>query len=373
MRQLLGSLQSARAPNRLAESEESIGSQTLLEEALAGFQRIGAVQEQAFTLMAIGFHHQNRGRPRAAAVSYGEARDHFVQLGQVLPVISIEALLGLLNLTTADFTEGFDLLHNAAERFLEKGKLELARGMLSNESFEALRYRNAEYALETRMQAIAMSQQLGLTWEHAWDMWELGEIYRYMGRFGKARTYYDRSLPGFEAEPGGHGLTFYDRGLGDCAMGMGDYAEAYRRFDASLRRSSGSEHAWSMTYALRGLGDAALGLGKPILARNHLVGALRSSYERHTLPGDPGGLYLSVFAAVARLYYFLGMMPEAQRLAGYVLAHPLTWNETRRDLEKETWTEPTQLRVLRDEDNFLEFMTLCQKLSEELQALEIPN
>lgn len=381
-RQLLGRLTSYTGPQSaifawrgLADDPELSEDEPLrlLEQALAGFRQLGSVREESFTLIAIGFHHQNSGRMAAAKSSLEEAHAILLALGESLTRATVVAELGHLAMRTGDFDEAFRCLRDAANIFLEQGRLRLANGTLSAESYEALRYSTPEHALETRKQALSLSLTTGHHWEHGWDLWEMGEIYRFMGDFAAARAWYERALPVFAGGIDHNGLTFYDRGLGDIALAEGDFQEAYRRFEASLQRATETDHLWSINYALRGLADAAMGLGEFATARQHLVEALQAAYERQTAPGDPGGMFLAVFAAAARFFHAMHQEPEARDLACYVLKNRLTWNETRRDLERLPWVGDCARPGPGEPDPLSEYMSKSLALMSQLEALDIAD
>ena len=382
VRQLLGGVISAEGPDRLVSTRASGPTPAtgttddpllLLEEALSGFRQLGDIREEAYTLLSIGFHHHNRGQLGSASASLHQAIDILLKLGEPSLIASVENELGYVQSKMGDFSGTLTLWESATDRFLSQGRLEHANGQLSKLSFEALRYATPEYALQFRQRALAISRKTGRNLAHGWDLWEMGEIYRIMGDYATARDWYDQAVSVFKAGNDQNGSTFYHRGLGEIALGRGDYAEADRQLRISLQLADELNHPWSMVYAARGLSEVAMGMGRLSAARNHLVVALCVILERSTVPGDTGGLYLSVFASAVRLFHELAMEEEAGRLARYVLDNPLTWGETRRNLERLALIPQDDRRVSIKEDMLKEFMVKCLELRTRMLTLTIPS
>lgn len=156
----------------------------------------------------------------------------------------------------------------------------------------------------------------------------MGEVYRVRGDGDEARRWYDRALELFG--DGNHvGRSFYQRGLGDLALARGDHIAARRHFLVSHQEAGTINHDWQLIYALSGLARAALMAGARREARTYLVEALRTALEKDHL----GGLASSILRGVVE-YWLVNDHSAAYRLAALILAHPLTWRETRRDVAR---------------------------------------
>jgi tetratricopeptide (TPR) repeat protein len=118
--------------------------------------------------------------------------------------------------------------------------------------------------------------------------------------------------------------TFYQRGLGDIAYTRGDPTAAKRHFQASLVSARITDHDWSAAYALAGLARAALALQRPDEAREYIYEALAKAQKY-----GADGIVLVVLAGIAEVYAATGAPEQAHTLASLVIAHPMSWNETK--------------------------------------------
>lgn len=203
------------------------------------------------------------------------------------------------------------------------GNYRLECWTLGWDSIYAQRYHTIERALFKRQGALMLAEEFGLEYDKAWSAFELGEVYRLMGDEAAARNWYNLSHPQFEQQGQDMGLAFYQRGLGDLALGREDWAEAHERHSAYLNWAN-KEDTWSHIYALCGVGRAEIGLGRHDEALAHFREALQlavSSRRRDTVS-------LPV-ACLARLAVESGHSALAGLLAAAVVASPLTWIETR--------------------------------------------
>ena len=208
------------------------------------------------------------------------------------------------------------------------GNFRLECWTLGWDSIYALRYHSVERALFKRQGALLLAEEFGLEYDKAWSAFELGEVYRVLGDETSARNWYDLSLPQFEQQGQDMGLAFYQRGLGDLALGRGDWQEAYERHNTYLSWA-GSEDTWSHIYALCGVGRADMALGRPDNALTHFRDALKlavSSRRRDTVSFP--------IACMAHLAAEAGHPALGGRLAAAVIASPLTWLETRAWVDK---------------------------------------
>src|SRR4029450_10161071 len=85
-----------------------------------------------------------------------------------------------------------------------------------------------------------------------------------------------------------------------------------------------TDHDWSAAYALAGLARAALALQRPNQARKYLYDALTKAQKYGT-----DGIMMVVLAGIAEVYAATGASEEAHQLASLVVAHPMSWHETK--------------------------------------------
>jgi hypothetical protein len=122
---------------------------------------------------------------------------------------------------------------------------------------------------------------------------------------------------------------FYHRGLGDIAHACGDPAASERHFQASLAAAREAGHEWAAVYALVGLARAALALQRHDEARAHLSGALTKA-EKH----GADGIVMVVLTGIAEMCTATGVPEQAYRLASLVMAHPMSWHETKAQAQR---------------------------------------
>jgi len=120
------------------------------------------------------------------------------------------------------------------------------------------------------------------------------------------------------------GTIFYHRGLGDIAYACGDPAAAERHFQASLALARETGHDWPAAYALAGSARAALALQRPDEAREYLYEALTKAQKY-----GADGIMMVVLTGIAEVYAATGAPEQAHPLASLVIAHPMSWNETK--------------------------------------------
>jgi tetratricopeptide (TPR) repeat protein len=214
---------------------------------------------------------------------------------------------------------------------LQRGHLAEAVIALSRESYEALRYSDLAHARRTRERSLSLARQAGDRYDEAWQFWELGEIERVAGNYTAAQQHYEQAHVLF-ADMRDHatgwavavGTIFYHRGLGDIAYACGDPAAAERHFQASLAIASETSHDWPAAYALAGLARAALALQRPDEAREYLYEALTKAQKY-----GADGIMMVVLAGIAEVYAATGAPEKAHPLASLVIAHPMSWHETK--------------------------------------------
>jgi predicted ATPase/tetratricopeptide (TPR) repeat protein len=319
----LGRILSIRLPdiNPSQSLDEALG---YLRESLALFEALGDARECGNTLRALGGVYLLQER-------LPEARDHFEAAQHRLAAIdgwghavSIHWQLADVNFRLGDRPAAFHHLRQMSDTHLQRGHLAEALIALSRESYEALRYSDLAHARMTRERSLSFARQVGYRLDEAWHIWELGEIERVAGNYTAAQQHYEQAQVMFADMRDratswvlAGGTVFYHRGLGDIAYACGDPAAAERHFQASLALASETGHDWPAAYALAGLARAALALQRPdeALTKAQKYGA--------------DGVMMIVLTGIAEVYAATGAPEKAHPLASLVIAHPMSWNETK--------------------------------------------
>jgi tetratricopeptide (TPR) repeat protein len=237
---------------------------------------------------------------------------------------TIDWRLAEIHMGLGEVAIALDYFHEMADAFLRAGRVQQAISVMSRESYETARYGDLDDALRLRRRSLALSQQLGDRFTEVWDRWEMGELYRVMGRREEARRWYEESRQTFEALDFDAGQSFYHRGVADLALAEGDTTAAGARFRESYDWAARADHPWQGAYALVGLGRTATAADQPDEAREYLARGLRAGFAT----GDPG-ITLRGIAAAAQLFERLGDAARAAELAQLVLSHSLSWREAR--------------------------------------------
>jgi tetratricopeptide (TPR) repeat protein len=307
--------------------ESDAEAQAWFQPALSAFESLGDEREAAITLMFMGFDRQRVSDPIEAKRILLEAQERLHAIGEVNIAATINWRLAEITMTLGDLSASFDYFHKMTDSLLHSGKIRQAISVISRESYEAVRYGSLEYALRLRERSLALSEQSGDRYLEAWDHWEMGELFRVMGRGEEARRWYEQSRVIFDEIGNNNGQSFYYRGLGELALAGGDADEAEARFRESYEWSTRTFHNWQEAYSLFGLGRAATVADKMAEARTHYVNAI------HTITplGDPG-LILRGIAAIAQFYRRRGNAARAAELARLVLSHSLSWREARLEM-----------------------------------------
>jgi DNA-binding SARP family transcriptional activator/predicted ATPase len=321
--QSLGRILSIRLPdsNPGQSLEEALG---YLRESLALFEALGDARECGNTLRALGAVCLLQQR-------LPEARDHFNAAQQRLAAIDDWAHAAGLHWQLADvnFRLGavpvaFRHLRQMSDAHLQRGRPADAAVALSRESYEAVRYSDLAHAREARERSLCLAREAGDRFGEAWYIWELGEIERVAGDYEAARLRFEQAQVMFAETRNRDALAFYYRGLGDIALACGDPAAAERHFQASCAAARETGHAWAAAYALAGLARAALALRHPDKACVYLSEALTKAQKY-----SADGIMMVVLAGIAEVYEATGAPEQAHPLAALVIAHPMTWHETK--------------------------------------------
>ena len=299
-----------------------------LTEALAIFEELGDVRESSYMLRTFGILRRLEHNLSEAIRYWQDAQTNLEEIGDLVVAADINWQIGDAYLQLGRIDEAFAYFRRLSQAYVDMGNKKFAALVLSKEAYEAVRYRDLDYARSIRERSLALSEEAGDLYGQAWSSWEMGEIYRVGGDLPGARQWYERARELFEAVEDSSGFTFYYRALGDLALATGAYAQAIREFQKSLNYARETSHDWAMAYALAGLGRAQMALRDYEEARKYFRRALRRA-----LRASDQGVTLVVLGAVTSLYAETGDAEEALALGTLILEHPVTWRETREQVQ----------------------------------------
>ena len=296
-----------------------------LLEAQQIFKELGVIYEQAIVAQLLGRHAFQQRRPLAEITNYfSEAMKFDRQLGS-LPNVSID----WVNLTGIYFQQGeiekgFAFLHETQRKYERIGNLRLLVASLNWEGLYAVRYSTIERALEVRLRGLELSGKLGIQSDAAWQMFELGDVYRLSGELGKAKELYEQAKVNFEKMNLVLGLGYYQRGFGDIAMQQARYLDAvdcYRKFKYYVAKDN---HLWSIGQAHAKLALAYAHSGSIKDARSEIYDVLPQMRDWRE-----DDLVLQLLLAEPICLNHEGKFEKAIELTAFIAHHPISWNETK--------------------------------------------
>jgi tetratricopeptide (TPR) repeat protein len=328
--QSLGRILSIRLPgiNPSLSLDEAL---EYLREALALFEALGDARECGNTLRALGSVYLLQQQLAEARYHFEAAQHRLAAIDDWTHAVSIHWQLADVNFLLGDRPAAFHHLRQMSDAYLQRGHHAGAILSLSRESYEALRYSDLAHARMTRSRSLTLARQVGDRFSEAWHIWELGEIERVAGNYTAAQQHYEQAHILF-AETRDRatswvlavGTIFYHRGLGDIAQACGDPAAAEGHFQMSLAMASETGHDWPAVYALAGLARAVLALQRHDEARGYLYEALTKAQKY-----GADGIMMVVLTGIAEVYAATGAPEKAHPLASLVIAHPMSWHETK--------------------------------------------
>lgn len=293
-------------------------------EALAIFEELGDERESAYLLRELGQLRRLEHKFGEAIHYWQDAQARLRSLGEWAIAADIHWQIGDAYLQLGQPEEAFHHYREMSQEYLTRGYRAMASGIISKESYEALRYGTLSHARRRREESLALARAANDLFREAWSTWEMGELERVAGDYQAAVSWFERARELFARFGDQTGLAFYYRGLGDTALARGDYAEAQERFRASLKEAEETGHDWAKAYALSGLGRVATLQGEYEAAQGYLDQALalaRSTREQ--------GIIHAVLASMADLHAAKGETDRAIELAEQVINDPTAWNETK--------------------------------------------
>jgi predicted ATPase/tetratricopeptide (TPR) repeat protein len=333
--QSLGRILSIRLPE-INPSQSLDEALEYLREALALFEALGDARECGNTLRALGSVYLLLQQLAEARYHFEAAQHRLAAIDDWAHAVSIHWQLADVNFLLGDRPAAFHHLRQMSDAYLQRGRHAGAILSLSRESYEALRYSDLAHARMTRERSLSLARQVGDYFSEPWHIWELGEIERVAGNYTMAQKHYEQAHVLFTDTHGrttnwvlAAGTIFYHRGLGDVAHACGDPAAAERHFQTSLALASETGHDWPAAYALAGLARAALALQRPDQARDYLYEALTKAQKY-----GADGIMMVVLTGIAEVYAATGAPERALPLASLVIAHPMSWHETKAQAQR---------------------------------------
>jgi predicted ATPase/DNA-binding SARP family transcriptional activator len=311
-----------------AEHSEMEIRRTYLLRALGIFKKIGVVKELGTTL-------QSLGGSAAAMMDYEQAIEYnnaaqaiFEQVGDAGGIDTTWTNLGECYIYLGRIGQAlhaFEELRHYSERM---GNRRMLGTDLSWESLQVSRYGNLELALELRQRSLQIAHEISNQHDVAWFSWELGEIYRLMGKIDLAKKYYQEARPGFESMQELIGMGFYYRGLGDIATGQRNWQEARKQYVEALNfheKEQRSNRNWGLALTHARLGSVLIQLGELDAAKQHL----RASLALAVIWTNPDLKSLPL-TGIAEWLLANGQYEKALELAACVASKPTTWNEVKK-------------------------------------------
>jgi tetratricopeptide (TPR) repeat protein len=253
------------------------------------------------------------------------ARNSFLKIGEWASASNMLWQLCDACLQIGAFQKAFDGYREIAETFREHGLRLVQISALSKESLEKARHGDIEEALQIRRTCLEMILETGVTYQFAWNYWEMGDLQRLMGDVEAAAEWYTRAYQIFDKEQDHVGRSYYFRGMGDLALEQKIYESAGDHFSTSADLAKLTNHTWMVCYALSKLARTQMELQDVKSATKNFHDAFQ--YGMKTL--DQGVMLVAVME-YAEFCSKLGQNERAIELCSLVLNHFVSWNETKK-------------------------------------------
>jgi tetratricopeptide (TPR) repeat protein len=253
------------------------------------------------------------------------ARNNFLDIGEWAAANVMLWQLCDACLQIGDFQKAFDGYREIAATFGEHGLRLMQISALSKESYEKARHGDIEEALQIRRTCLEMILETGVTYQFAWNYWELGDLLRIRGDSGAASEWYTRAYQIFDREQEHVGRSYYFRGMGDIALEKKNYESARDHFSTSADLAKSANHTWMICYTLSKLARAQAELQEIKSAKKNFRDAFQ--YGLKTLDQ---GIILVAVVEYAEFCSKLGKNERAVELCSLVKDHFASWHETRK-------------------------------------------
>jgi tetratricopeptide (TPR) repeat protein len=260
-----------------------------------------------------------------AIQQWQQARNSFLKIGEWAAASNMLWMLCDACLQIGDFQKAFDGYREIADTFREHGLRLVQISALSKESLEKARHGNIEEALQIRRMCLEMILETGVTYQFAWNYWEMGDLQRLMGEVETATEWYTRAYQIFDTEQDHVGRSYYFRGMGELALEQKNYESARDHFSTSADLAKLTNHTWMICYVLSKLARAQMELQDVKSAKTNFHDAFQ--YGRKTL--DQGIMLVAVME-YAEFCSKLEQNERAIELCSLVLNHFVSWTETKK-------------------------------------------
>jgi len=253
------------------------------------------------------------------------ARMSFLNAGEWAAASYVLWQLSDACLQIGEFQKAFAGYREIADTFREHGLRLVQISALSKESYEKARHGDIEEALQIRRTCLEMILETGVTYQFAWNYWEMGDLLRVKGDSEAASEWYERAYQIFDREQDHVGRSYYFRGMGDIALGMKNYESARDHFSTSVDLAKSVNHTWMVCYTLSKLARAQGELKDVKSAKKNFREAFQ--YGMKTL--DKGIMLVSL-AEYAEFCSKQGRNVRAVELCSLVNSHFASWHETKK-------------------------------------------
>ena len=252
------------------------------------------------------------------------ARNNFLNAGEWAAATHMLWQLSDAYLQVGDFPKAFAGYREIAEIYRERVLPITQVSALSKESYEKARHGDIEEALQIRRTCLEIILKTGLTYQFAWNYWEMGELLRLMGDGEAAVEWYTRAYQIFDQAQDSIGRSYYFRGMGDLALGKKNYESARDHFSTSADLAKSIHHTWMICYALSKLARVQVELQDFKSAKKNYRDALQ-----HGMKTLDQGIMLVAILEYAEFCSKLGRKERAVELCSLVKEHFASWHETR--------------------------------------------
>ena len=256
------------------------------------------------------------------------ARNSFLNAGEWAAATHTLWQLADAYLQVGDFRKAFDGYGEVATIYREHGLRIEQVSALSKESFEKARHGDIEEALQIRRTCLDIILDTGLTYQIAWNYWEMGELLRVKGDAAAAAEWYERAYQIFDREQDHIGRSYYFRGMGDIALEKKNYESARDYFSTSVDLAKSANHTWMVCYCLSKLARAEVESRDVKSARKNFRDAFQ--YGMKTLDK---GILLVALVEYAAFCSKIGSDVKAVELSSLISHHFAGWHETKKQAE----------------------------------------
>ncbi|MGE5601786.1 MAG: AfsR/SARP family transcriptional regulator [Nitrososphaerales archaeon] len=168
-------------------------------EALAIFQDLGDLRQSAFTLASLGLHAYFRDEGQRAIEYWQTASDNALASGDRSVAAGIQFLIAWAYYAMCDYEAWLRVEKGFIQEYIDLGHYRSANIELSWASLHLARFGDLKEARRLREQSLEFAYAVQDIWTEAWQVWEMGELYRLEGDALAARRCYDRARDLFKS------------------------------------------------------------------------------------------------------------------------------------------------------------------------------